>query len=226
MNYVNTMLTSLASIAVLFLLAKIVGNRQIAQLSLFDYICGITIGSIAAEMALAKGDDILESMVALVTYGLITVVIALLTVKSVRLRRLFAGQSAVLFDNGEFHMRNFHMSKIDLHEFLALLRNQGYFDLADVQTVLFEFNGSLSVLPKSTSKPLTPEDMQLYPAQDKLVYNFVIDGKIMESAVEAAGKTVEWVESSLSKLGHENASDVMLATCDANGLLRAYTRVD
>ena len=222
MVYIQTLLKALASIVILFFLAKLIGNRQIAQMGLFDYISGITIGSIASEMCFADGDEIINAMIALTVYGLVTVCIAIVSQKSLRLRTLFTGRASILYDEGKFLVDNMNNARVDVHELLALARNQGYFDMSDVQTIIFEFNGALSILPKSTSRYLTPEDMSINPAQDKVVNNIVVNGKIMRQTLENVGKSEEWVLSSIRALGYGDIKQLMLVTLDNKGVLSIY----
>ena len=128
-------LGAFASIVVLFIATKLMGNRQMSQLSMFDYVCGITIGSIAAEMATAQ-EDILKPLLAILVYAAVTVLISLATSKSLRARRALSGKSLLLFSHGKFYRANLKNAHIDLSEFLMQCRVNGFFDLNDLQAVL------------------------------------------------------------------------------------------
>ena len=138
---------STGSIVVLFILTKIMGQREMSQLSIFDYIISITIGSIAAEMATSLEDNFLEPLVAMIVYALITVIISFINFKSLKIRKAITGDALVLYNNGKLYRNNFKKAKLDLSEFLMLCRNGGYFNLSDLETVLLEPNGKLSFLP-------------------------------------------------------------------------------
>ena len=113
---------SFGSLVILFILTKLMGNREMSQLTMFDYIIGITIGSIAAEMATSLENDFMEPVVAMIVYGLITISISYITSKSLKLRRFFTGKSKILLDNGKLYRKNFKSSKIDLNDFLMECR--------------------------------------------------------------------------------------------------------
>ena len=136
--------TSFASIIVLFLLTKIMGNKQISQFNMFDYINSITIGSIAAEMATDEVPDFFDPLIAMVVYTVVVVIIAYLTNKSLAMRRFFTGKSLILYDNGTLYRQNFAKSKLDINEFLMECRLAGYFDLSQIQTAIIEENGKIS----------------------------------------------------------------------------------
>lgn len=220
-----TILSAVGAIVVMFILAKLMGKRQVSQLSLFDYINGITLGSIAAELATATGDTFIRPLIALVVYALIEVAISILGNKSIALRRLFEGRPIVLVDGGDICFRNFKRAKIDLNEFLTGLRYEGYFDLDDVETAVFETNGMISILPKSTARPATPEDLGLEPAQDKLVANVVIDGRVMPKILKRTGNNEQWLRRQLDSQGVK-LEDCVLGTVDGDNVFRAYEESD
>ena len=128
MNYIKIIITSLSSFIALFIITELLGKRQVSQLSLFDYVTGITIGSIAAEMATSI-DGFWQPLVAMAIYGICTVSISLITSKSIKLRRILTGRAVILYDSGELYESNLRKSKLDINEFLEQCRNAGYFDI-------------------------------------------------------------------------------------------------
>lgn len=145
-------LLSLGSIVILFILTKLMGNREMSQLSMFDYVVSITIGSIAAEMSTSLEDNFVEPAIAMIVYGLVATAISYFTCKSIKVRRVVSGRGKVLYDNGKLYRKNFIKSKLDLNEFLMQCRINGYFNLADIQTAILESNGRISFLPVSRQK--------------------------------------------------------------------------
>lgn len=217
---------SLGSILVLFIVTKLDGNREMSQLTMFDYIISITIGSIAAEMATSLEDNFLEPLIAIIVYGVVTMLISIGTSKFIHFRRLVLGKSKVLLDNGILYKENFKSSKIDLNEFLMECRAKGFFNLSDIQTVILEPNGKLSILPVVQKRPLTPEDMNISPAQEDLVYNLIIDGKIMKENLKHSGHDEEWLKKELAKQDYHNYKSVFLATCDTSNNLSVYENIN
>ena len=134
-------LTALGSLAALFLLTKLSGNKQVSQMNLFDYVMGITIGSIAAEMA-SELESPLRPLWAMVVYGLTAWGIALLTNRSIRVRRFITGKPLILMDSGVIYRKNLRRARMDLNEFLMYCRVSGYFDLNQIQTAILEHNGT------------------------------------------------------------------------------------
>lgn len=220
---IHVIVLSVVSLVVLFLLTKLMGYRQMSQMSLFDYINGITIGSIAAELA-TNLEDYHRPLTAMIIYGLVTVLLSLLTEKSICVRRFVNGKPLVLLHHGTLYEKNLKKSKIDLNEFLEQCRVSGYFDLSKLQAVILEGNGRLSFLPKAEAHPVTPSDLKLQPESEDLTAVLVLDGHIMERNLHHSGKDKKWLSAQLSALGFPNAKDVLLATCDLNNKLTVFAK--
>ena len=225
MEYLKIFFTSIGSLITLFFLTKLLGNKEMSQLSLFDYINGITIGSIAAEMATALETNFLYPLLAMIIYALAVFFLAILTSKSIKLRRFLSGQSMILFDNGKIYKGNLKKSKIELSEMLVQARINGYFDLNDIQTAILESNGRLSFLPKSNIRALTPKDMNLAPEAERLVINVIMDGKILNDNLKFSGNNKIWLQRKLKEQGIHRIKDVFLATCDYKNNLTVYKQI-
>ena len=119
MDYLKILGLSSLSIFVLFILTKLMGNREMTQLSMFDYAVSITIGSIAAEMATALETDFMQPLIAMVVYAIITIIISYIANKSLVARRIINGKSVILFNNGKLYRENLNKAKLDLSEFLT-----------------------------------------------------------------------------------------------------------
>lgn len=217
-------LLSLGSIVVLFFLTKLMGNREISQLNMFDYIVGITIGSIAAEMSTSLEDNFWEPVVAMVVYGIVATGISYLTCKSIKFRRFVSGKGRILLDNGRFYRKNFVKAKLDINEFLMQARINGYFNIADIQTAILEPNGKISFLPISSKRPVTPEDLNTTPPYENTVINVIVDGVLLMENLNKTGNNMKWLEKELKKQNITNIKDVFLATCDNNKNLSVYVK--
>ena len=224
MEILNVILSSVGSVIVLFLLTKLMGKRQVSQLSLFDYINGITIGSIAAEMATSLQDDFLLPLIAMVIYSVFAIGISYISCKSLKFRRFFTGTPSVLYDNGKLYEKNLLHARMDIGEFLTECRTNGYFDLQQLQTVLMELNGKLSFLPMAKQRPATPQDFSMQPQQDKLVTNLIVDGILLPDNLKFTGNDKTWLFNELKKQKAPSVEDIFLATCDCNNQLVVYPK--
>lgn len=197
-----------------------------SQLSMFDYINSITIGSIAAEMATSLEENYMQPLVAMIVYAVIILILEFLTSKSLKLRRFISGRALILLDNGVLYKENFKKAKLDITEFLTQCRNKNFFNLSDIQTAILETNGKLSILPRSTKRSSTPEDMNLNPTQEQIVTNIICDGKIIPENLRSTGNNDVWLKNKLKEQKISNINDVFLATCDNDNNLSVYTNID
>lgn len=217
----HTTLTTLLSIAVMFLLTKLMGSKQVSQMTMFDYVTGITIGSIAAELA-TELEEPVQPLTAMLLYGLIAVAISLLTNKSLRARAVITGKPIILLEDGVIYRENLKKAHLDLSEFLTYCRIGGWFDLNQLQTAVLEHNGTVSFLPKEPHRPATPTDLDLSPKQSLVQTPFIMDGKVLEENLRKAGKEASWVHRALERQGYADEADVMLALWDGGEQLTVF----
>lgn len=225
MEILKVLVSSIVSLTALFLLTKIMGNREMAQLSMFDYISSIAIGSIAGEMAIMPTDNILEPLISMTFLSLCTLTINYLTCKSIVLRRFFQGQALLLYQDGQIYEKNLLNTKIDIGELLAECRVMGYYDLEEIHSIYLESNGKISILPMVSTRPVTPEDLNIKAVQTIPMANIIIDGRIMKGNLKSTGKNETWIENKLSQKGIIDIREVMLATYDTfNDDLNIYLK--
>ena len=225
-DILKVVVLSVVSEIVLFVLTKLMGNKEMSQLSMFDYIIGITIGSIAAEMATALESDYMQPLVAMIVYAIIAIVISLVCTKSLKARRFIYGNSLILMDNGKLYRKNFKKAKLDLNEFLVQCRVNGYFNLSDVKTAILESNGKISFLPKSENRPTTPSDFNMAPSPATINVNLILDGRILYENLKNSGHDEMWLQKQLVSQGFEKPEQIFLATLDNQNHLSFYENND
>ena len=223
MEVIKIIALSIGSMIVLFILTKIMGQREMSQLSVFDYIIAITIGSIAAEMATSLEENFVQPLVAMIVYALINLAISFLNTKFAKLRPIFSGKTLVLYDNGTLFKENFKKAKIDLNEFLVQCRTNGFFDLTEIKTALLEENGKISFLPYSDRRPANPNDFSIKPKEDEILINLILDGKVMEENLKELGFDKIWLMEMLQKQGIIKIDKIFLETYNTvDGNLLSY----
>ena len=209
---------SLAAFIVLFFLARLMGKRQMAQLTFFDYIEGITIGNLAASLSL---DDVKTShaIVSLVIWVGLSLILAWIQLKSYRGRLWLDGKPLVLIQDGKVLERNLRKARIPVEEMMLLLRDKDVFELSEVEYAIFENNGSMSVMKKLTRQPLTPQDLGLPTRSQRQSAILIADGHILKHGLQGAGYSKDWLLQELSQQGITNVRDVFLAQVNPNGQL-------
>lgn len=219
MEVLQVVLASLFSAVILFLIAKVIGHKQVAQLEFFDYITGITIGSIAAELATTLDKPWWKPTISMLVFGSITVALSIITRRFARSRKFINGTPTIVMNDGKLYRQNMKKAKLELSEFLLLCRQEGYFNLNDIQTAVFEYNGKLSILPVSTKRPLNPEDMELNPKPEHTGTEIIMDGRVMDDNLKRKGLNDDWLQKELKKQGYKSAKEIFLGICyDENQL--------
>lgn len=222
MEVLQVILASVFSAAILFLIAKVIGHKQVAQLEFFDYITGITIGSIAAELATTLDKPWWKPTISMLVFGAVTVALSFITRSFARSRKFINGTPTIIMNGGKIYRENMKKAKLELSEFMLLCRQEGYFNLNDIQTAVFEYNGKLSILPVSTKRPLNPEDMQLTPKPEHIGTEIIMDGRIMGDNLKRKGLSNEWLIKELKKQGYKSAKEIFLAICYGENQLMVF----
>lgn len=225
MDFLSLCITALSSFAALFIIAKFIGHKQIAQLDFFDYITGITIGSIAAEMA-TELEEPWKPLTAMAIYGGATLLLSVVSNKFPRTRKYLNGTPTILMDHGKLYRENFKKAKLDLSEFMVMCRQQGYFDLTSIQTAVYEYSGKLTILPVTDQRPVTPKDMNLTPAQELLFTELIMDGRVLEDNLKRMGLDLTWLDKQLKQNHIHSPKEVFLAVCDRNQKFVLYRNSD
>ena len=210
MDFIKLILVSLLSVAALFIITKIMGHKQVAQLDFFDYISGITIGSIGAELA-TELQSPMHPLISLLIYGAVSVTLRHLSQKFPRTRKFINGTPTILMSGGVLYRSNMKKAKIDLSEFMLLCREEGYFDLGDIECAVFEADGRLSVLPKAASRPVAPRDLGIALKENGIGTELIMDGVIMGENLTRIGRDERWLKARLHECGHADVRGIFLA---------------
>lgn len=221
MDYFKIILSSVFSIAFLFFITKIIGNRQMSQFSMFDYINGITVGSIAAEAATNLDKNPLFPFIAMAVYATAGIVLPYISNKNLKVRYFLEGRPCVLFDHEKFYTENMKRQRIDVDEILSECRYQGYFDIKDIDTILLEHNGKISVLPKSEKRNTIPSDFNIKPEKDCMAQVVIYEGIVLNENLKHTGNNDVWLNNQLADQ-KTDLKDVFIGMCDGNNKLNIY----
>ena len=213
---------TIGSAVTLYILTRLMGNKEMSQLTMFDYIIGITIGSIAAEMSTALENDFMQPLIAMIIYAIISIIISVFSCKSLNFRRFIYGNSLILYNNGEIYVKNLKKAKIDINEFLMQCRVNGFFDLSSLQTAVLEINGKISFLPKEDQRPVTPNDLNLSPSPNKICTTIILDGILLKQNLHYIGNDEIWLQKQLASKNIKNINDIFLALYDSQNNLSIF----
>lgn len=218
-EYQLIFLRSLFSFIFLLIICRILGKQQISQLTFFDYIVGITIGSVAASLSLDQNIKITNGIMSLIVWGFFPVILVFLSLKSHTFATLLGGKPTVLIENGKINEKNLKKMRITLDQLMLNLRENNAFKLSDVELALFETNGKVSVMKKSDNEPITPKILGMQLEKEKRPFLLIQDGVVIDKNLQSAGYTQEWLYGEIQKHGAKTFSDVFAAQIDSKGNL-------
>ena len=219
----NVTLRALISLITLFLVTKMIGKKQVSQLSLFDYVIGISIGNFAAEMTINLESEEIYGIIAVLIFGLVAYIVSILTIKSITLRRFFMGTPTILIQKGKILQKNFIKVRYDINDILEQCRIKGYYDISNIEYAIVEANGELSILPKADYRPSTNIDNKNKVQNDGLCANIIIDGKLLHKNINNVNITEEKILKGL-KNKNIDINNMLLATYDINNKIRFYEK--
>lgn len=214
---------SIFSLFILFISTKILGKKQVSELSLFDYAIGISIGNFTADMTLDLESQFINGAVAILCFGIVGYTISYVTMKSMFLRRIIVGVPTVLVSDGKILYNALKKVNIDINDFLEQARNEGHFDLDEIAYAIMEANGKISFLEKDDYKTPTKKDFSLKREKSCLTANIIIDSKLMEENIKSTDRSYEWFIKELKIKGYTTYENILLATY-ANNELKIYQK--
>lgn len=217
----NVILRTILVLVLIFIAFKLMGKKQVSQMSMFDYITGITIGSIVADISLDIDKNLTAGIICLLIYCVADIAISYLSLKSITLRNFFEGKEVPLIIDGKINRKNMSKNKITINILQTEARLMGYFNLDEINNAILEPSGMISFEPKDKIKPATKKDMGISSKNKGLVYNLIIDGKIIEDNLIHANKTEKWLKHKL-KVEEKKIEDILLLTIDGNEKTNIY----
>lgn len=211
-------LKSFTLITLLFLMTKWLGKRQLAQLTIFEYISGIVLGGIVAIHSSTMKYTFAYGLIAMFIWFIITFAVDFLSLKSKSLRNIFQGKSSVLIQNGKIMEDNLKKEGFSSDDLLEHLRYKNIFKVADVEFAVLEPSGTVNVLPKKDSLPPTVKDLGLKLAPSKEPQTVIMDGKVMLEELANMSLNPTWLETELEKM-NVSIENVFLGQVDHDGQL-------
>ena len=224
-DIIRVILRALFSLVTLFLVTKMIGKKQISELSLFDYVVGISIGNFAAEVTTNLDNNYIHGTVAVLVFGIVAYLISILTMKSIVLRRYFMGIPTVIIEKGVLLEDSLKKIKYDINDLLEQCRELGYFDISQIEYAIMEADGKISIMPKSEYETVKRKDLNIKIEKAVLCANIIIDGKIMHENLKNMNKDEKWLEKKL-KEKNIKTEKVLLGTLDENNKLNIYKKSD
>lgn len=216
--WIQILIRAIIAFAAMFVFAKLIGKRQLTQITFFEYIVGIALGDMAAIITDDATTPIYRGLLPMAVYTAFPIGLSWLALKSKTARDVFEGKARVLIKDGKILEDNLKKERMSTDELLENLRSRNIFQLADVEFALMESSGTINVLPKSDSQPLTAKQMGMRVSPKPEPATVIMDGAIMDESLATIGFNRKWLRTELDKQGIA-IENVFLAQVDATGQL-------
>lgn len=214
-NILEMIIRTTGAFFAILVLARLIGKKQLSQLTFFHYITGITIGSIAAEISAQVETPFWDGLTSLIWWCFLTIIVSLITMKSQSLRTLVDDKPIIIIENGQINIKNMKKSRLNFDELGMLLREQEVFDFKEIQYAVFETNGQLSVLKYPSYSNATKDTA---PPNKYLPTEIIQEGKIIAQNMQSLGLTEKWLLKELNKKSLA-VTDVAFAQVLSDGTL-------
>ncbi|SDN44420.1 Uncharacterized membrane protein YcaP, DUF421 family [Psychrobacillus sp. OK028] len=225
LNFWEMILRTTLSFVALLVLARLLGKKQLSQLTFFHYITGITVGSIAAEIASQKETPFLDGLISLIWWAVLVMIMSYISLKFPTIRTWIDDEPTIIIKDGELSPKSLKSARLHMDDLLMLLREQSIFSIQDVHYAVLETNGELSVMKKVGLQEATKQDVKVPIVLPLFMPSEIIaDGKIVKKNLEELDLTEEWVMKKLRKHGVESVSEVFYAQLQTNGSLHISLR--
>lgn len=210
---------SVIAYILVMILTRAMGRKLMSQMTYFDFVVGIALGSTMSNLALGPNSNAYSSTTVLIVLTILAVLSGFLHVKSFKFRKLIQSEPVTVITNGKIVEENLGKNRLTLNELFMLLREKNIFNVSDVEFAMMETDGKLSVLPKSQKQPVTPSDLQIPTVYKGLTRDLVMDGQIIFENLKDANLDESWLLAQLKSQGVLNVADVFYAGLDTAGNL-------
>jgi uncharacterized membrane protein YcaP (DUF421 family) len=211
-----------AAFVLIMIIAKILGKHTLTQMTYYDFVSSITLGAITGNIAFNTALGSWNLTVALLTFGGIAYIVALLTMKSRKLRKWFSGKPTIVIESGKILENNLKKLKFSIDTLNQELREKDIFDIEEVEHAVLELNGKLSVLKKHEHRQITQKDLfglsGVQSKKSQFPIELIMDGEVVSDNLKHDGLSPEWLAKQLNKRGL-SVDDVFYAVKGTNGNL-------
>lgn len=220
---ISVLFRSVVTYVALLFFTRIMGRKQISQLTYFDYIVGITIGSTASIASVDKHVSMFEGVLSIAIWSALTIFISHVTLKNIKLRLLIDSEPLMIIENGKVNYRNMKKARYNIGDLLMQLRDKDIFYITEVEVAILEPNGTLSVLKKSQYAQVTIGDLNIEKPKAAMMVELILDGVILTSHLKKINKNEKWVIEKLKKRNINDLKTVVFAGMQSDGQIYIVT---
>lgn len=219
-GYLQIAIETMITFFVLLALTRFLGKKQLSQLTFFNYVTGITIGSIAANMIVLSTKDYLKDLLSLVIWCLLNILIGFISLKSGKIRVILDGQPTIVIKHGKIDRKALKRTGINIDDLTMMTRQYQIFSIAEIDYAILEPNGTLSILRKTEFQGVQKRDFKIYPTAPAFIpIEIITDGKLLLRNLLEVGKSIDWLNNELKKANIKEIEEVFFAEIQSDGSL-------
>ena len=196
---------------------RIMGKRQLGEMELSEFVVASLIADLASHPLQDVGIPMTNGLVPILTLFCFEILIAGLSMKSIRLRTLLFGRPSILVRRGVIDQREMRSNRFTADELMQELRNQGMFDLSRVEYAILETDGQLNVIPYPAEQPPTAAQLGVAVPDGGCPLIVISEGRVIGKNLRALGRSDAWLREELQKKGHGEPQDIYLMTVNQSG---------
>lgn len=208
--------TLILYLIVLFVM-RIMGKRQIGQLQPFELVIMVMLAGLAVIPMENTGVPLTNGLVPILTLLAAEYIASFLSLKSEEIRKILCGKPSILINRGKIVEQELQRLRINLNDLLEQLRIKNMPNISEVEFAILETSGSLSVIPKSQKRPLTPNDLNIPTNYEGLPITLILDGKVNHENLRIAHLSIEWLKEQISENGYSDFKEILFAALDTSG---------
>lgn len=196
---------------------RLMGKRQVGELEPSELVLSLIIADLAAVPMQDYGIPLLAGIIPILTLLALTMLISVLSMRSVKFRSVICGKPSIIVENGRLHQREMAKNRFTVDELMEELRIKGITDISTVKYAILETNGQISVLPYADQKPPAARDLNVAPEDSGLPVVLINDGRVMDRNMQQRGYDRSWLSKQLKAHGARRPEDVYLLLADELG---------
>lgn len=218
-KYLNVIVHTVTAIVFLFIMSRLMGKKQISQMTFFDYVAGIAIGSVSANFSVTKDLSFQSGLSSIFLWAMLPLIVSYLTLHKKKVRDVLAGVPTILVQNGLLIAENLNKARLSVEDVLEQLRLKNAYYISDVDMAVLEISGKVSVLFKPGKQKASMEAVNFNPAYRGLAANLIVNGKLMGENLKTMGRDEQWLKQEMEKQGYNAYNNILLACVDAQNTL-------
>lgn len=222
-EYMLLLIKLITAFTGLWAATRLIGKREIAQLSLFDFISALVFGDLVGDTIYDEDVSVWKLVFSLGVWALLSYVFDKIMEYSKTMRRKLEGKPDLLIINGEIDTKAMKRNKVEFEELKMMIRQQNIFSLSEVAYAVYEINGNLSILKKSDTDSSAKSDLELNAKDVEIPRTLIENGIINRKALVSICKDENWLRKELIKQDYHIVNDILYAEWTEDGEVKVMT---